>query len=244
MSLFSLSSAVLRFAGVVLFVVAMPSLANSLTDDTPNENFLNENFVNEKTASHNASNYVKTNARGKIPQQLAIFEQTLNFNLPSDWKLAHSAQLETMFSAEFVPAGQTLQTWSTMVCVQGFKGVAAGIEPQTFLTAMAEVYLETCQGEMIVEHLTSEPLNGHETASAIIGCTLMPNSHLRVAQAQAQTGTSRLGEVGHYTAVKGKSDLYLIHKSMRGDSFSQANPPLKAQNSQEFLSSIRPLSLH
>ncbi|GIU41376.1 hypothetical protein TUM4438_05380 [Shewanella sairae] len=240
MSLFSLSSAVLRFAAGVLFVVAMPSLANSLTNDT-----LNENFLNEQTASHNASNYVKANVAGKMPQQLAIFEQTFNFSLPTDWKLAYSAQQETMYSAEFLPADQELQNWSTMVCVQGFKGVAEDIEPELFLETMANVYLESCQGEMVFESLPSEPLNGHETASAIIGCTKMPNSHIKaIDSTTAYEANHGLGEIGHYTAVKGKSDLYLIHKSMRGDSFSQTNPPLKAQNYQEFLSSITPLSLH
>ncbi|MCL1137931.1 hypothetical protein [Shewanella pneumatophori] len=178
-------------------------------------------------------------------QQLVIFEQTINFNLPSDWKLAHSEQQETMFSAEFVPANQELQTWSSMVCVQGFKGVAADIEPELFLETMANVYLENCQGEMVFETLPSEPLNGHETASAIIGCTKMPNSHIKsIDKTTAYEANHGLGEIGHYTAVKGKADLYLIHKSIRGDSFSKANPPVKSQNYQEFLSSITPLSLH
>ena len=177
-------------------------------------------------------------------QQLVIFDQTINFNLPANWKLAHSEQQATMFSAEFVPANQELQTWSSMVCVQGFKGVAEDIEPEVFLQTMANVYLESCQGDMVFESLPSEPLNGHETATAIIGCTKMPNSHLKsIDNTNAYEANHGLGEIGHYTAVKGKSDLYLIHKSMRGDNFTQANPPLKSQNYREFLSSITPLSV-
>ncbi|MGS0674880.1 hypothetical protein [Shewanella sp. 125m-1] len=180
----------------------------------------------------------------KTPKQLAIFSQTFNFSLPLDWKLAYSNQQETMFSAEFVPASQALQTWSSMLCVQGFKGIAEDVSPQKFLETMAEVYFDSCQGETVFETLQSEPLNGHEAASAIIGCTKMPNSHIKSVAGIAYDEVQTLGEIGHYTAIRGKLDLYLIHKSIRGDAFSKENPPIKAQNQQEFLSSITPLSLY
>ncbi|MGS0682099.1 hypothetical protein ACVBIL_13135 [Shewanella sp. 125m-7] len=180
----------------------------------------------------------------KTPQQLAIFSQTFNFSLPLDWKLAFTNQQDDMFSAEFVPASQTLQTWSSMLCVQGFKGLTEDISPQAFLQTMAEVYFESCQGESVFEALASEPLNDHQTASAIIGCTNMPNSHINSVQGIAYGKVLTQGEIGHYTAVRGEQDLYLIHKSIRGEVFTKENPPIKAQNYQEFLSTIMPLSLY
>ncbi|MCK8044655.1 hypothetical protein MSG37_07140 [Shewanella sp. 1CM18E] len=220
------------FSSIIL-LVSQPLFANGA------------NKASDEITAANAKETANNQTVNQSSQQLVIFEQTINFNLPSDWKLAHSEQQDTMFSAEFVPANQELQTWSSMVCVQGFKGVAEDIEPELFLETMANVYLENCQGEMVFETLPSEPLNGHETASAIIGCTKMPNSHIKsIDKTTAYEANHGLGEIGHYTAVKGKADLYLIHKSIRGDSFSKANPPVKSQNYQEFLSSITPLSLH
>ncbi|GIU04895.1 MULTISPECIES: hypothetical protein [unclassified Shewanella] len=180
----------------------------------------------------------------KAPQQLAIFSQTLNFNLPLDWKLAYSHQQGTMYSAEFVPASQALHTWSSMLCVQGFKDVAEDVSPQAFLETMAAVYFESCQGDTVLEDLPSEPLNDHETASAIIGCTKMPNSHLKSTKAISANEVATQGEIGHYIVVRGKQDLYLIHKSIRGEAFTKQNPPIQADNHQEFLSTITPLSLY
>ncbi|ABV88523.1 hypothetical protein [Shewanella pealeana] len=180
----------------------------------------------------------------KAPKKLAIFSQTLNFNLPLDWKLAYTQQQGTMYSAEFVPASEALHTWSSMLCVQGFKDVAQDVSPQAFLETMAAVYFERCQGETVLESLPSEPLNNHETASAIIGCTVIPNSHLKSAAAIGTNKVVTQGEIGHYIVVRGKQDLYLIHKSIRGEAFTKQNPPIQAHNHQEFLSSITPLSLY
>ncbi|MCL1146784.1 hypothetical protein L2747_12320 [Shewanella marinintestina] len=221
----SSSHVVFTFISSLLFAVSPLSFADDSSKDS-------------------AKNSLPKSSANKQLQQLVIFGQTFNFNLPVDWKLAYSEQQETMYSAEFVPMGQELQTWSSMVCVQGFKGVAEDIEPQEFLETMANVYLESCQGEMVFEDLPSEPLGGHETASAIIGCTQMPNTHIKSIKGVAYSSATSLGEIGHYTVVKGKADLYLIHKSIRGNTFNKANPPVKAHNYQEFLSSIMPLSLH
>lgn len=176
--------------------------------------------------------------------QLAIFSQTIHFSLPLDWKLAFSQQQGAMYSAEFVPNTQSLHSWSSMLCVQGFKGMAENIEPQTFIETMAEVYLESCQGEMVFEPLVSSALNGHETARAIIGCTNMPNTHIKSVDGIAFKENSTLGEIGYYMAVRGKHDLFLIHKSVRGDAFNKDNPPFQAENYQEFLSTNLPISLN
>ena len=177
-------------------------------------------------------------------QQLAIFSQSLSFNLPANWKLAHSEQQQAMFSAEYLPQSQELQTWSSMLCIQGFKDLSEDISPQEFLNSMAGVYLESCQGDMVFEEVASDSINGHDTASAIIGCTKMPNSHVRDSNQSVFDAPVMLGEIGYYTAIRGKQDLYLLHKSLRGETFTKSTPPINNSNSSEFLSDITPLNVY
>jgi hypothetical protein len=180
----------------------------------------------------------------KISTHLPIFNQELSFYLPHDWTLVFSQIEGGMFTAEFLPENEALQNWSSMLCIQGFKGLSANIEPRDFLDTMAEAYRENCHGEVLYERVEDEFINGHETASAIMGCTQMPNTHLNELQANAYKEVEHLGEIGHYTAVKGKKDLYLIHKSMRGEAFTSKSVPIGKTNYREFMSAITPFKLN
>lgn len=180
----------------------------------------------------------------KIVKRLPIFSQKLSFYLPNDWRLAFSQSENGMFSAEFLPPKEQLQNWSSMVCIQGFKDLSANIDPRYFLDMMAEAYRDNCHGDVLYVRVDDEFIDGHETASAIMGCTRMPNTHLKGLQANAYKALEHLGEIGHYTAVKGENDLYLIHKSMRGEEFTSASAPIGIANYREFMSAITPFKLN
>ncbi|PKG56219.1 hypothetical protein CXF83_06735 [Shewanella sp. Choline-02u-19] len=180
----------------------------------------------------------------KIAKRLPIFSQKLSFYLPHDWKLAFSQSEDGMFTAEFLPKNEQLRNWSSMVCIQGFKDLSANIEPSDFLDTMAEAYRDNCYGDVLYERVDDEFIDGHQTASAIMGCTRMPNTHLNGLQANVYKALEHLGEIGHYTAVKGENDLYLIHKSMRGEEFTSTSAPVERANYREFMSAITPFKLN
>ncbi|MCL1051579.1 hypothetical protein L2755_18365 [Shewanella abyssi] len=180
----------------------------------------------------------------KISKRLPIFSQKLSFYLPNGWKLAFSHLEDGMFTAEFLPKNEELRNWASMVCIQGFKGLSDNIEPVDFLDTMAETYRDSCHGEVLYQRVEDEFINGHQTASAIMGCTRMPNTHLTELPANVYKELAHLGEIGHYTAVKGEKDLYLIHKSIRGREFTSTSAPLEKTNYREFMSAITPFKLN
>lgn len=178
-----------------------------------------------------------------IQHRLPIFSQEVSFNLPKEWKLAFNEQQAGMYAAEFVPSGQELRSWSAMFCVQGFEGLSEKIEPEVFLDSLAAAYRETCEGEVIYNKLGESEVDGLEGFSAILGCTRMPDTHKATRFTATGITSVPQGEIGHYTAISGVDDLYLLHQSKRGDLFSVDKPPLESLNHTGFMSAISPLRL-
>lgn len=174
---------------------------------------------------------------------LPVFSQQLGFNLPEGWRKAYHEERAGMFMAEFVPEQEALNQWSALFCVQGFKDMAESVSPEQFLDAMAETYQASCDGEVVYQKLGDTQVDGHDGFQAILGCTTMPNVH-GATQFNPTAFTSHpQGEIGYYTVVSGDKDLYLLHKSMRGEVFSADKPPLQAANSADFISALAPFSL-
>ncbi|MCS6127291.1 hypothetical protein G3485_09825 [Shewanella baltica] len=174
---------------------------------------------------------------------LPVFGQQLGFNLPAGWKQAYHEEQAGMFMAEYVPEQEALAQWSALFCVQGFKDMAESISPERFLDAMAQTYKSTCDGEVVYQKLGDTEVDGHAGFHAILGCTAMPNLHGVTPQNPKAYASTPQGEIGYYTVVSGNKDLYLLHKSMRGAVFSADKPPLQADNSQDFISTLVPFSL-
>ena len=174
---------------------------------------------------------------------LPIFSQKLGFSLPTGWRQAYHEERAGMFTAEFVPEQEALNQWSALFCVQGFKDMAESVSPEQFLDAMAETYQASCDGEVIYQKLGDTQVDGHKGFQAILGCTTMPNVH-GATQFNSSAFTSHpQGEIGYYTVVSGSKDLYLLHKSMRGEVFLADKPPLQVANSADFISALAPYTL-
>ena len=168
-------------------------------------------------------------------KQLTDFARKFGVLPPLEWKLAfHEVQGE-MCMAEFIPMNETLNDWSGLVCMQGFKGLAEDIEPERFLDTMAETYRKNCEGELVYQQLGSLKVDGLEAVHGLLGCTNMPNIHHASIFNNESYVTAPKGEMGYYTVVAGEEDLYLIHKSMRVDVFRADNPPITATNYREFM---------
>lgn len=171
----------------------------------------------------------------KDVQQLTDFASKFGFLPPLNWKLAFSEMQGEMFMAEFIPANESLNDWSGLVCMQGFKGLANDIEPQKFLDGMADTYKEHCEGKVVYNVLGTSEVEGLDAVHGILGCTVMPNIHHASMFVEKGFATIPKGEIGYFTVVSGSQDLYLIHKSIRVAVFRENEPPLDANNYREFM---------
>lgn len=174
-------------------------------------------------------------AGGSQKRELSIFSKTVSFELPVGWDMAFNSSKGQMFKAEFVPAGETLNDWSDLFCIQGFEGLADNIQADQFLNDFVKTYEDTCQGEVIYDQLGMTQIGGQEAYHGIIGCTVMANFLQNRGTGKQQ------GEIGYYAVIKGSEDLYLLHKSMRGDVFNEQSAPLKSANHRQFMSNIQQL---
>ncbi|QIR15455.1 hypothetical protein [Shewanella aestuarii] len=171
----------------------------------------------------------------KDVQQLTDFASKFGFLPPLSWKLAFHEMQGEMFMAEFIPANESLNNWSGLVCMQGFKGLANDIEPQVFLDGMADTYKEHCEGQVVYTVLGASEVEGLKAVHGILGCTVMPNIHHKSIFVDKTFSTVPKGEIGYFTVVSGAEDLYLIHKSIRTAVFKENKPPLDATNYRDFM---------
>ncbi|MCL1142420.1 hypothetical protein [Shewanella gaetbuli] len=171
----------------------------------------------------------------KDVQQLSDFASQFGFLPPLSWKLAFNEMQGDMFIAEFIPANETLNDWSGLICMQGFKGLADEISAQQFLDSMADKYNEHCQGSLVYNALGSSKVAGLDAVHGILGCTAMPDIHNATVFVKDSFKTIPKGEIGFFTVVSGEKDLYLLHKSMRVAVFRENQPPLNENNYREFM---------
>ncbi|MCC4832796.1 hypothetical protein Q4601_11855 [Shewanella sp. 1_MG-2023] len=182
-------------------------------------------YINAITANSDAGG-------GSEEKQLSIFSNKVSFELPVGWKMAFNSEKGNMYKAEFVPAGESLNDWSALFCIQGFEGLATDIDSTQFLNRFADTYKDSCQGSVTYEQLGTTQIGGKEAVHGIIGCTNMKNMY------GGATARTRQGEIGYYAVLKDTEDLYLLHKSMRGEVFNESNPPLNGSNHRDFISKM------
>lgn len=177
-------------------------------------------------------------------QTLDIFGRTLAFSLPLGWKQAYGTEFGGTYSAEFVPETEGLARWSTLFCVQGFKNMGKNIAPEAFLDGFAVTYGQSCQGEVIYRKLGPVSIDGQQGFHALLGCTRTSIQHRADAANVQNLRAVPQGEMGYFTSVASGMDLYLMHKSMRGEAFSVQDAPLKDNNHKEFVADLAPITFH
>lgn len=178
-----------------------------------------------------------------LSNELPIFSQNLGFYLPAGWKLAFQKLESNMYSAEYVPAKQKLRRWKSLFCVQGYQGMADSVSPQQFFDSFAATYKQTCQGEVYLKQLENVQISGNNGISALMGCTLMPNTHRSDMLKEHAHQSQPQGEMGYYTVLEGRDDLYMLHKSIRGNVFTLQSLPVNQDTWPAFIKDMKPYSL-
>ncbi|RPA63183.1 hypothetical protein EGC86_08875 [Shewanella frigidimarina] len=169
-------------------------------------------------------------------QKLTALSAKFGFLPPLDWKLAFSDKRGDMTMAEFIPSNESLNDWSRLVCMQGFKGLANDVEPDQFLDSMAATYQENCEGKIVYQQLGSSKVGGLEAVHGLLGCTSMPNIHHSSAVVEASYISRPQGEMGYFTVISDDENVYLIHKSIRTAIFTIETVPITIDNYRAFMS--------
>ena len=167
---------------------------------------------------------------------IPVYSQKISFNLPTDWKAAFQDQRSGAFLVEFIPQGEVLENWQNLFTIQGFEKLADKTKPIDFLDGLALRLKESCGQYSVYEQLGHLTVSKHKAFSAIMGCSNSPDAK----NSSAKKGKS---ELGYYIAIQGQHDYFLIHKSIRGDSFDKDNAPINPDNADEFIAEFMPIEL-
>ena len=209
---------------------------NTVGDLQPVNTVLKSEIISEKSTGdllHEDSIIKKPwSAKAIIP----IYSQKVAFSLPITWKAAFQDNKPSTYMMEFTPKDERLESWNNLITVQGLKNLAKKISPKKFMDKLSYGFKKICGDQLVYEKLGYSFIDGHRTFTAILGCARMPNGH----QTAVNKGQS---EIGFYFSIQGKKDLYIVHKSIRGDAFPVEKPPLNKSNAQEFIKEILPIEI-
>jgi hypothetical protein len=155
-----------------------------------------------------------------VTVSIPIFSQLVVFKVPKGWKPAHETKEAGHYLLEHIPADQTVQNWREMITVQGFQGLAtrANAHPRGLINLLGTSIQSKCKENFIGQSYGDGKLDGADVSIALFGCGKL---------SQDQPGGLKAGEseVALYVALKGTNDMYVIHKSVRGEGMATNEYP-------------------
>lgn len=171
-----------------------------------------------------------------IIAEIQIFSQKLRFRLPHDWKHAFTDQNAKLYLVEFIPKAEQKENWTNLYSIQGHKDFNPAIKPEDVSDKIARAFYNTCPETTIYSKIGAKLIHKHEAFFAVIGCSKMPKDD--------KTGLKKgMAEISYYAFIKGKRDLYIIHKSVRGEGFAPDKLPKYVEQSIKDLKYFFPMEL-
>ncbi|MCJ8324060.1 MAG: hypothetical protein HRU29_15045 [Rhizobiales bacterium] len=152
--------------------------------------------------------------------EVPIFSQKIRFNLPVNWMHSHTSQNQAAYLIEFIPKNETPDQWSELFSIQGIKDFNPESSPEQVSDFIANNLIENCPDAAIYTKLGKRELSGHLAFASLIGCSSLPADGIKGLKAG-------MSEMAYYAIIKGKNDLYIVHKSIRSAGFEgDVFPPI------------------
>jgi hypothetical protein len=156
-----------------------------------------------------------------------IFSQLLAFKMPLAFHVANEETAPHSYIREAVLQGETVDQWTQMITVTGYKGVAAdpGPPPAVLINTLADNFKKACPDTITVGDLGSIPIDGYPAGLAFLAC------------GTAIEGGNAHSEAALVLVVKGTQDYYSIQWAERGP----AQASRVAFDEQHWLSRLKQL---
>ena len=129
--------------------------------------------------------------------------------MPAGWVKVYDAHGNGISMVEYVPPGQSVDSWSEMINVEVFHG-RGGTRPEALQQKVADGFKVNCDA-FHVDGL------GHGTTS-----DLPAARWITYCGKVKETGK---GEITYFQAISGKANFYLVQRVLRTAPFTIAKPP-------------------
>ncbi|RTL61214.1 MAG: hypothetical protein EKK41_27690 [Hyphomicrobiales bacterium] len=140
-----------------------------------------------------------------------IFSQVLVYQYPTSFKAAFEAPSPQKYLLELVPKNESVDAWSEMITISGYKDLASKATPQDFAARIAGGFKNACPNSFAVQALGNLPVGGNAAFAAVVGC----GTHTYKG--------SDVKEMMVMVVIRGAQDLYTVQWATRGS--PEAGPP-------------------
>lgn len=135
-----------------------------------------------------------------------IFSQLVAFKMPLAFHVVNEETSAHAYIREAVPSGETVEQWTQMITVTGYKGVAAdpGPPPAVLINSIAGGFKKACPDTISIGDLGEAPIDGRPAALAFVACGSVGDA----GQSHSESAVIMV--------VKGSQDYYSIQWAERG----------------------------
>ncbi len=130
--------------------------------------------------------------------QSSIEAENLLLSPPKTFKIGFQSNHDNRLMTEWVPAAETVESWTQMVTVQVYRG--AKIDAPAFLQDVGKRYMDACPGTTVKGIFTGQA-NGYVVSMLLLKC---PNN----------PGTGK-PETTAFRVIKGNDALYSVQHAWR-----------------------------
>jgi len=134
-----------------------------------------------------------------LQAQRPLENENLLVGMPQGFKVGFTDSRNGMNMQEWVPAAETVQSWTEMITVQIFLR-RKDLEPAQFLVALQKRWAGACKDSTATPVATGK-VNGYESSSILLRCPLL-----------ASTGKP---ETTMVKAIKGNDSFYVVQRAVR-----------------------------
>lgn len=132
-----------------------------------------------------------------------VFSQLVLVPLPQGFKPAFENSRGPQYILESVPIGQTVDNWTQMVTLRGFKDLAtrAELTPRAMLSVLADGFRKSCPDSFASRETFEGRIGGYEAYAAILSC--------------GQSPPSGMSESALISMIRGQADYYSVQWAER-----------------------------
>lgn len=150
-----------------------------------------------------------------------VFSQLVRFTYPAGFRPAHEQSNANQYIQESVLTGETVQKWTQMITLTGFRDVAnkENISPAIVISGIAGLFQKACPNSFTYLNGGPNKIDGYDAHVAILSCGLD-------AQPYPHSETTLI------LAIKGAKDVYTLQWAERGapsDKALNINPEIWKQ---------------
>jgi hypothetical protein len=202
----------------------------------------NKQLRSSKSSQSNSSKNEFDSVPGdEIDSVIRVFTQTIKFPYPKEWGLnppVFKNEKDNHFIIEFIPKEQKLNNWKDMLTIQGFKHLANNnVLPEKMLRTLMQQFNTIAPTMTYSKEIYQGKVNGYSGIIMLMGIKELPKS-------VNSTLPKGVGEIGLYLALKGKNDMYIVHRSWKSDSpYSEDNLPMSQNDLNRWIDILKRIKL-